>query len=73
MRSKPRPKPACGTVPERLRPRDARGDEIKIDIDPDLPRVRILLVDKSEAKIFEPDQLSTPTELIKILANAKAK
>jgi hypothetical protein len=52
---------------------DARGDEIKIDVDPDLPRATILLVDKSGAKIFEPDQLSTPTELIKILANATTK
>lgn len=52
---------------------DARGDEIKIDVDPDLPRGTILLVDKSGAKIYEPDQMSTPTELIKILANATAK
>jgi hypothetical protein len=52
---------------------DARGNEIKIDVDPDLPRATILLIDKSGAKIYEADQLSTPTELIKILANAMTK
>jgi hypothetical protein len=52
---------------------DARGSEIKIDVDPNLPRATVLLVDKSGAKIYEPDQLSTPTELIKVLTDAKGK
>jgi hypothetical protein len=52
---------------------DARGDEIKIDVDPDLPRASLLIVDQSGAKFYEPDQLSAPAELIKILANAKTK
>jgi hypothetical protein len=52
---------------------DARGADIKIDIDSNLPRGTILLVDTSGAKIFEPDQISTSTELVKILADAKIK
>jgi len=52
---------------------DTRGAEIKIEIDPDLPRGMILVVDTSGAKIYESNQLSMPTELIKVLTNAKAE
>jgi hypothetical protein len=47
--------------------------KLMIDVDPDLPRGMILLVDKAGAKLFEPDQLSTPNELIKILTEAMQK
>lgn len=52
---------------------DARGAEITIDIDPDLPHGTILLVDKSGSKIYEPRQPPTSADLIKALANAQTK
>lgn len=52
---------------------DARGTDIKIDVDPTLPRGTILLVDNSGAKLYEPDQLTDPVELVKALAGAMSK
>src|SRR5512132_3741381 len=49
---------------------DARGTVIKIDIDSTLPRGTILVVDNSGAKLYEPDQLTDPAELTKVLAGA---
>ena len=52
---------------------DARGSEIKIEVDPSLPRGMILLVDGSGAKLYEPDQLSAPADLAKAIATAVGK
>ncbi len=52
---------------------DARGTEIKIEVDPTLPRATILLCDQTGCKLYEPDQLTAPAELLKALAGAKAK
>lgn len=52
---------------------DARGDLIKIDVDPTLPRGTILLCDKVGCRLYEPDQLTAPTELTKALADAMSK
>jgi hypothetical protein len=50
---------------------DARGNNIKIDIDPDLPHAMILLIDKSGTKLIESNQLTSQAELIKTLAGLK--
>jgi hypothetical protein len=42
---------------------DARGTDIKIDVDPTLPRGTILLCDKTGCKLYELDQLTKPAEL----------
>ncbi|MFZ1413085.1 MAG: hypothetical protein WAS73_00680 [Defluviicoccus sp.] len=52
---------------------DVRGPEIKIEIDPTLPRGMILLVDGSGAKLYEPNQLTVPAELAKAIAAAMSK
>lgn len=52
---------------------DARGTEIKIEVDATLPRGTILLVDASGAKLYEPDQLTDSAELAKALIGAKSK
>jgi hypothetical protein len=52
---------------------DTRDKEVKIDVDSDLPRGSILLIDKKGAKLIEPDQLTVPSELTKVLADAMAK
>lgn len=52
---------------------DARGPDIKIDVDPSLPRATILLCDKTGCKLYEPDQLTDPAELAKALASALSK
>jgi hypothetical protein len=52
---------------------DARGTNIKIDVDPTLPRGTILLVDNSGAKLYEAAQLTNPAELVKALAGALSK
>jgi hypothetical protein len=52
---------------------DTRGTEIKIDVDPTLPRGTILLVDASGAKLYEPDQITDPAELAQTLIGSKSK
>lgn len=52
---------------------DARGAEIKIEVDPTLPRGTIVLCDQTRCKLYEPDQLTNPAELVKALADARAK
>jgi hypothetical protein len=52
---------------------DTRGTEIQINVDPTLPRGMILLVDRSGAKLYEPDQLADSAELAKALATAVGK
>lgn len=52
---------------------DARNQEIKIDVDPTLPRGMILLVDSSGAKLYDSDQLTDPLVLAKTLAASMGK
>lgn len=52
---------------------DARGREIKIDVDPTLPRGTILVCDKTRCRLYEPDQLATPAELTKVMIDAMSK
>lgn len=52
---------------------DGRGTEIKIEVDPTLPRGMILLVDKDGATLYDSGQLADPAELVKALAGAKSK
>ncbi len=52
---------------------DTRGPEIKIDVDSNLPRGTILIVDGAGAKLYEPDQFSDPAKLAEALLAAKGK
>lgn len=52
---------------------DTRGAEIKIDVEPNLPRGTMLLVDESGSTLYEPDQLTQPAELAKAIAAAVGK
>lgn len=52
---------------------DTRGDEIKVDVASDLPHGMILLVDKTGAKLIEPDRLNTSAELIKAISGIGTK
>lgn len=52
---------------------DARGSEIKIDVDSTLPRGTILIVDQSGAKLYEPGQLTEPAEVVKALIGTTSK
>lgn len=52
---------------------DTRGTEIKIDVEPRLPRGAILLVNDSGSTLYEPDQLTQSAELAKAIAAAMGK
>lgn len=52
---------------------DARLAEIKIEVDSALPSATILIVDKSGAKLYEPDQLTDPADLVKAITGAMSK
>jgi hypothetical protein len=50
---------------------DTRGAEIKIEVDSTLPRGYILVVDAAGAKLYEPGEVASPAELVKVLGAGK--